>query len=110
MICSSKSPIYSDSILRAPKQRYKIPKRIPTLLDLNKDTKKEKFISFDIVSKLNKLSKETIRPSNESTSTADEEHETPIINREEVFTPMNGVVSILDIISHKVSFDNDKIL
>ena len=111
MICSSHSQsstkISSDSLLRAPVQRYRVPKKIPTFLDLNKSTKKEKFISFELVSKLDTL-QSPVRPSNESVSTTDEEQEGKSINKEEVFTPMNGVVvSILDIISHKVSFDND---
>ena len=111
MICSSQSQssttISSDSLLRAPVQRYRVPKRIPTFLDLNQKPKKEKFISFELVSKLDTL-QIPLRPSNESVSTTDEEHDSTSINKEEVFTPMNGVVvSILDIISHKVSFDND---
>ena len=47
MICSSQSQssttISSDSLLRAPVQRYRVPKRIPTFLDLNQKPKKEKF-------------------------------------------------------------------
>ena len=100
MICSSFSKC--NPLLLAPKPRFKIPKRIPTLLDLNKETKNEKYISFDLLSKLDTLPKCVSRPSSESVSTNDEEHENNFVNKEEDCIPRNGVVvSVLDIISQK---------
>lgn len=117
-ISSNKPEKFPISILNAPKQRFRVPKKLPSLLDLNEHPKgetsqqKESFpfelaLNCDCIEKTNMLLES--RNSSESVSTTDDDNSKYLLTEEKDGLDIsNGVVSILNIITCKVrnKFDN----
>lgn len=117
-ISSNKSQKFPLSILNAPRQRFRVPKKFPSRLDLNEHAKrgesqKKESFPFELASNCDFIEKTIIplesRNSSDSVSTTDDDNSKYLLTEEKDGLDIsNGVVSILNIITRKVrnEFDN----